>query len=352
MEPIKDARRPSRPRSRRTQLIGLGLGIAVVLATFVFVLPGIADYGAVWSVVTQLSWLQIALLVAATLLNLFTYAPPWMAVLPHLGFRRAFVLTQASTASTYIAPGGAAVGVALSYSMLRGWGFSGRSIGLAEALTGVWNQLALLGFPVVALVLLTFEKERNALLQTVALIGLAVFVAAAALFAGALSSPKLARRIGETAARVVTGALRLVRRGPVGWTGESFVRFRREALGLLRSRWKVLTLTTLAGQLAVFVVFLVSLRVLNVSSSEVSAAEAFAAWSLARLLGSLPITPGGIGVVEVGLTTVLVGFGGKNAEVVAAVLLYRFQTIVPTLLLGLVAGATWRRFKPVHVYPT
>jgi hypothetical protein len=98
-------------------------------------------------VVKQLSWLQIAALVAATLLNLVTFAPPWMIALPGLGFRRAFVLTQASTASTYIAPGGAAVGVGLAFAILRSWRFSAGSVGLATALTGIWNQLALLGFP-------------------------------------------------------------------------------------------------------------------------------------------------------------------------------------------------------------
>jgi uncharacterized membrane protein YbhN (UPF0104 family) len=39
----------------------------------------------------------------------------------------------------------------------------------------------------------------------------------------------------------------------------------------------------------------------------------------------------------------LVGFGGNNAAVVAAVLVFRFLTVVPTLVLGLVAAATWRR---------
>ena len=77
--------------------------------------------------------------------------------------------------------------------------------------------------------------------------------------------------------------------------------------------------------------------------------EAFAAWSLVRLLGSIPITPGGIGIVEVGLTTALIGFGGDNAEVVAAVLVYRFLTLVPTLVLGLVLGATWRRHQPAEL---
>jgi uncharacterized membrane protein YbhN (UPF0104 family) len=96
----------------------------------------------------------------------------------------------------------------------------------------------------------------------------------------------------------------------------------------------------------VFLVMLASIRVCGVSAHDVTFIEAFAGWSLARLLGSLPITPGGLGVVEVGLTGVLVGFGGNNADVVAAVLIYRFLTIVPTLLLGLLAGATWRRHNP------
>ena len=330
----------------------VGIGIAVVAGTFVFVLPKIANYGEVWSVVKQLSWLQIAALAAATLLNLVTFAPPWMITLPGLGFRRAFVLTQASTASTYIAPGGAAVGVGLAFAILRSWRFSAGSVGLATALTGIWNQLALLGFPAVALALLTLKQEQNGLLQSVALIGLAVFVVAIAAFTGALATPRLAHFIGRETIRLVNWVLGIFRRGPVGWTADSFVRFRNRAVGLLRHRWIALTLATLAGQLSVFVLFLVSLRVLGVSAGEVGAVEAFAAWSLTRLLGSLPITPGGLGVVEVGLTTALVGFGGANAEVVAAVLVYRFLSIVPTLVLGLIAGAMWRRFTPARPQPT
>jgi uncharacterized protein (TIRG00374 family) len=336
---------------RKRQLIAIGVGIAVVVATFIFVLPRIANYREVWAVVKELSWQQIGALLLATALNLVTFAPPWMAALPGLGFLRAFVLTQASTASTYIAPGGAAVGVGLAYAILRGWKFAGSSVGLAVAVTGIWNQFALLAFPAVSLALLTLQQEKNGLLQTVATIAFAVFVLAAAGFAAALSTPRLARLIGELAARLVNWALGLFRRGPVRWSGDSFVRFRNQAIGLLRHRWLILTLSTLAGQLSVFLLFLVSLRVLGVSAGEVGGVEAFAAWSLTRLLGSLPITPGGIGVVEVGLTTALVGFGGPNAEVVAAVLVYRFLSIVPTLIIGLIAGAMWRRLTPARPQP-
>jgi putative heme transporter len=297
-------------------------------------------------VVKDLSWPQVAALIAMTALNVATYAPPWQAALPGLSFRNAFVLSQASSASTYIAPGGPAVGVALAYGMLRSWGFPGQAVTLAAMLTGIWNQFVLLGLPSVALVLLTVVGERHPLLQTVALGGLVIFIAAAGSYAAGLSSRRLARWAGNLSARVASWALRVFRRGPVSWTGETFAAFRAQAVGLLRRRWHVLTAATLAGHLAVFLVLLTTLRVFDVSSDEVSVIEAFAAWSLVRLLGSIPITPGGLGIVELGLTTALVGFGGGNAEVVTAVLVYRFLTIVPTLLLGLLAGATWKRHRP------
>ena len=140
--------------------LGVGVAIAVVVATFAFILPKIADYRDVWGAVKGLSWKDIALLAGATILNLVTFAPPWMAALPGLRFRQAFVVTQASTASTYVAPGGVAVGMALSFAMLRAWGFVSAAVGLAVALTGVWNQLSMLAFPTLALVLLTFTGRR------------------------------------------------------------------------------------------------------------------------------------------------------------------------------------------------
>jgi uncharacterized membrane protein YbhN (UPF0104 family) len=178
---------------------------------------------------------------------------------------------------------------------------------------------------------------------------LAVFAVAVAALVAALASSRLARSVGNFAARVANWGLRLIRRNPVAWDGASLVGFRFRALGLLSRRWLWLTLATLAGQLTVFVVLVVCLRTLGVHSSQVTLTEAFAGWTFVRLLGSLPITPGGVGIVELGLTGALVGFGGPNDAVVAAVLLYRVVTVVPTLVLGIVAGALWRRLRPQPV---
>ena len=333
-------------KRNRRRLLGGGFAVAVIAAVFVFVLPRIADYREVWDVIEGLSWKDGLLLLAATVLNLATFPPAWMVALPGLRFRQAFAMTQASTALSIVSPAGAAVGMAGSYSMLRSWGFPPGPVGLAVALTGIWNQFASLTFPIVALALLTAVDEDHPALRTAALVGVVALVVVIGAFALALSSGRRANRIGDLAARLVSRAKRVVRRGPVAWSGEDLDRFRGRALDLLGRRWHLLTGATLIGHLTVFVLLLVCLRAVGVSADEVSVVEAFAAWALVRILGTLPLTPAGLGVVELGLSGALVAFGASNADAVAATLLYRALSVLPTLALGLLAAATWRSHHP------
>ncbi|MFL5933048.1 MAG: YbhN family protein [Gaiellaceae bacterium] len=337
-------RRLRKPLIKRV-LLG-AVSLAIVVATFVYFLPTIANYGEVWGVVKDLSWQRILVLLGATALNLVTFAPPWMVALPGLAFLQALTVTQASTALSIVVPGGIAAGVAGSYGILRAWGFAGRDVARAITLTGLWNQFLNLTFPIVAVFLLAITGESTAALATIAFVGVAILGVVVSGFVLILLSSRLAEDIGNVAARFASWGLAKIRRGPVSWNGASFERFRLEAGDLLERRWHLLTLTSLAGQLTVFLLLLVSLRALDVPASEVNLVEAFAAWSVARLVGSVPITPGGIGVVELALTGTLVGFGGNNAGVVASVLVYRFLTAVPTLLLGLGAAFTFRRRMP------
>jgi uncharacterized protein (TIRG00374 family) len=344
--PHETATRPRRFGTSRRRLVGVVLSVLLVVAVFVFVLPTIADYRDVIDALEGLSWQDALTLVGATVLNLATFPPSWMAALPGLGFRQAFVMSQASTALSLVSPAGAAVGMAGSYSMLRSWGFGAGAVALAVAVTGIWNQFANLAFPIVGLALLTGVDQDHPALRSTALIGLVVLVVAVGGFALALSSPRRARQIGGLAARLATRALRLLRRDPVTWNGEDLARFRARVLGLLRRRWHVLTAGTLVGHLTVFLLLVACLRAVDVSGGEVSWIEAFAAWSLVRILGALPLTPGGVGIVELGLAGALVAFGASNADAVAATLLYRSLTVLPTLALGLLAAMTWKSHHP------
>jgi putative heme transporter len=331
----------------RGKQIALGaLGLAVVVVTFAVVLPRIASYADVWEVVKELDTAWLLALGAAVVVNVVTYAPPWMVALPGLRFRQALPFTQASTALTYVAPGGGIVGMAGSYGLLRMWGFGSSDVARAVTLTGIWNQLANLLLPVLAVVLLTMEAQRNALLTTVAVIGASVFAVAVALLTLVFWSDALARGIGEVCERALNRVLHVLRRGGVEGWDERLVQFRRATVDLIRRRGAWLTLAAIVGNVTVFLVLLVSLRAVGIEAGEITWIEAFAGWSLARALQLIPLTPGGVGPVELGMTGILVGFGGANAEVVAAVLIYRAFTIVPTLLLGLATMAAWRWLGP------
>ena len=74
------------------------------------------------------------------------------------------------------------------------------------------------------------------------------------------------------------------------------------------------------------------------------------AWAIGRVISSLPLTPGGIGVVELGMIGTLVGFGAPHAHVVAAVLLYRALIVLPTLFIGAAAliGFRLTRNRPAQ----
>jgi len=333
-------------RRRRRLLVRVGLGavsVGIVVATFVYFLPTIAGYGEVWEAVRQLSWPWLLALVGVAALNVAAFAPPWQVALPGLGFVRAVELTQATTALSVVVPGGAAVGAATAYGITRRWGFGSQDVVRAVTLTSLWNQLLNLSFPIVAVFLLTITGAQTAALATVAFVGVAVLGVVVTGLVLVLLSKRLAEDLGDVASRFVSWALHKVRRGPVGWAGGNFERFRADVAGFLARRWPTLTLASLAASLMVFAVFVVSLRALEVPASQVSLVEAFAAWALVRILTSIPITPGGIGVVELAFTGALVGFGGNSVGVVAAVLVYRFLTVVPTLVVGLVASFTWRR---------
>src|SRR4051794_28980260 len=178
---LEEKRKKKRRGWKRWAMIGVS--VAVIGLTFAFVLPAIADYAQVWDVVQGMSWEWIAALIAGAALNVGTCAPEWMAALPGLSYWHGTRVTLASTAVSIVAPGGAPAGMATSFGMLKVWGFEGRPVGLAVAVTSIWNQLVILGVPVVAVAALVAQGDRNRTVELVALVALGLFCAIAVGFA-------------------------------------------------------------------------------------------------------------------------------------------------------------------------
>ena len=336
---------PVKRRRRRVKMIQLGFGVAVMVLTFAVFVPQIADYGAVWDTVRSLEAWQVALLLAVATLNVLTFAPDWMVLLPGLRFRNALEATMASTAVANVMPAGGAVSFAISWRMFREWGFEARVVARALILNGISNNLLNVAYPLIAVALLSWTGASNAFLTRAVTIGVIVFALSVGLLVAIVHSEKQAYRVGRAWDSVASFVLRPFKRGPVHGSGVAIARFREDSIDLVRRRWWAMMLCVLIGTMSVFLVLVVSLRVTGVSSSEVTLIEIFTAWSLVRLLTALPLTPGGIGITELGLVGTLTQFGGEESAVVAAVLLFRALTVLPPIIIGALVAFNWSRHE-------
>ena len=103
------------------------------------------------------------------------------------------------------------------------------------------------------------------------------------------------------------------------------------------------------SQVALFLVLLLSLRNMGVSEQDVSTAEAFAVFTFARLLSAIPITPGGVGVIDLGYIGGLSTIDRPEAaQIIAAVLIFRVLTYGIQIPLGRVTYFIWRAKTSWH----
>jgi uncharacterized protein (TIRG00374 family) len=316
--------------------------VAVVVLIF-FGLLRETDLGEVWRAIRDMTSVELLTLLGVALWNLASYWLVLVCVLPGLTIPQAGVSSLTSTAISNTAPAGAAFGIGITYAMYVSWGFQRPAVALSVLVSGVWNSFVKLGMPLLALALLLVQGDAGAGRITAALVGMAALAASVAAFALMLRSDRAAERIGAALGRLVSRLARLVRRGPMEGWGAAAVRFRAQTIDLLRHRWVVLTSVTLVSHLSLYVVLLLCLRHIGVSEDEVSWPEVLAAFSFVRLVTALPITPGGAGVVELALTAALVVAGGDQAQVVAAVLVFRGLTYLLPVPFGALTYVMWRR---------
>jgi uncharacterized membrane protein YbhN (UPF0104 family) len=186
--------------------------------------------------------------------------------------------------------------------------------------------------------------QPDALLIAAAAVGLAVLATVAAGLGLLVRSESFALRVGGALQGVLTIVCRLVRRQPPGDFPGSVLGFRRQAAALIAARGRRITATTAASHLILWLVLLACLRGVGLSQAQVPWQTSLAAFAFVRLLTALPITPGGLGITELGLVGILaVGVGpGASAQVTAAVLLYRAVTYLPPIPLGAAAYLMWQ----------
>lgn len=268
---------------------------------------------------------------------------------PGLSMRRSFVASEAYAGCSNAMLGGAAVGTGVKVAMLRCWGHHSAQVATSLAATAVapaiamWSMaLAHTGPRVLAGTADSFQTSvaAGALLALVAHIGFWWYV---------LARPGPATRAGRVVDRVLPLILRCCR-GPLRRVRpvlarvhgtEATTAVRAVGLDVVRRRGAALVATGLGSQLLLAVLLLLALR--GVGENGPGNLEVLRAFAIARVAASFVPTPGGMGVLDVGLFTALVGAGAQASSAMAALVLFRAATFAVPILTGTVALLWWRR---------
>lgn len=311
--------------------------VAVTGAMFWWVVPTLA--GAGWStiggVLATVGAPQLVVLAVVWAGGLVAHSFVLTGALPGLSRRRALTLSLTGSAVSNVAPMGGALGVATNLAMVRAWCFRETAFAAFTIVTNIWDVLAKLLLPVVALTAFVLAGHgAGHLVRTTAAVAALLLLAALATVLGALRSERAASRSVGAVVRVLRGVLR--GRGERWLQGatRSVLETRSQVLALASRTWPQLT----AG-MGLYVLLQGALLwgCLRVVGTTVPWYAVLAAFAVERLLSLAVLTPGGAGTAEAGTVAALVALGGDQLAATSGVLLYRGFIF----LLEIPVGGVW-----------
>ena len=317
------------------------IGVCLALGLLVVVLPmgtGV-PWASAWSVVAAVPALELVGLVGLWALGLLSHTITLTAALPSLTHRRALTLSLTGSAVANVLPLGGAAGIALNGRMARTWGYGADQFAAFTVITNVWDVLTKLALPltvVPAITLVTGVSMGPAFGP--ALLGSLGLALVCGIVVAVLSRASAASWIGGLLERCVLGLLRIVRSPRRVRLRPALIDLQASCSSLVRTRWMRLSLGMVLYTTLLFVLLWACLAVTGAALAPPVVLVGFA---IERLLTLAGLTPGGAGVVEVGLTGALVALGGAPASVVAGVLLYRALTYGLEIPVGGVGLAVW-----------
>jgi uncharacterized protein (TIRG00374 family) len=246
-----------------------------------------------------------------------------------------------------IVPGGAATAAALQYRMLAQGGVESTGIGAGLTAGSLLLLAALCALPVLAVPFVIAGLVVPETLLEAALLGGVLFLGLFAIGAVLMTGDRAIGAVG----RALAWVLRKLRRGENAATlPERLTAQRNRVRRRLGRRWP----EAVAGAVGRWILdFLTLLAALEAVGARPNLALALLAYVAAQLLAQVPLTPGGLGVVEAGMTATLALAGVGGAAAAAATLAYRLASYWLQLPAGLVAYTLHRhRFAGAAAEPT
>jgi len=333
---LDDTGGPPRPRRVRPLRLTLKVVAAVVVLWF-FVLPLIPGFRKAADDLREVNPWLLGLGLLLEVAALFCYSLLTMAALgegaKEISRFRLFRIQMSTKALSSIVPGGSAAGSALGYRLMTLSGVQGADAGFALATAGLGSAVMLNVILWLGLIISIPIRGVNKLYGTAAVFGIIIMGGAAALVFGLMEGAGRAERILRWTARRF--GLNEDRAGAavrqVGGRLEDLAADRQLLLRV--AMWAAANWLLDAAALWVF---------LRAFGRGMDADALIIAFGLANVFAVIPITPGGLGIVEGIYIPTLVGFGLTRSEATLGVLSYRLAQFWFPILLGGVLYASLR----------
>jgi len=328
------------PRGRPA-VVTPGRIVALLIAVFglYVVWPSLV---AVFASVDDLAHVNPVWFVVMLALEAASFFSMWWLIALCLGSRRYFLIGTsqiAGNAISKIVPGGNPVGAALQYRLLVGGGMDPTRIGTGLTAASLINVATLFAMPILSLpAILTGIVVVDRSIARGVWIGVGAFV----LLVSGGAVLLLANRPIRAAGAGLQQLMNLTRRGKprvVDLPGR-LERERDEIRSTLGAKWGHAILRS-AGN--VIFDYLALLAAVHATGANPHASLVLLAYVAGIVLGMIPITPGGLGFVEAGLTAMLVLAGVPAAQATLATLAYRMVSYWGAVAAGPVAYAFYLR---------
>ena len=329
------------PVSRPSKAKIVGRVLFLLLSAFALygLLPQLLD---VFEEIPKLRDLNPVWFIATLLLEMGSFVCQWSltrTALPQVSWFVAGTSQLVSNAVSKTVPGGAAMGAATGYRMLSVSGVNRGTAGAALAGTAIVSNGVLFALPMVAVIGSILSAPVPSDLALIAWGGALLFLM---LFAVVFTLVRFDRplwAVGRIVERVTRWIYSKIHRAG-GPTAAGLVHQRDAMVDALGSRWEM-ALAAAVGNWGLDYLALVA--ALYAVGAKPRLSLVLLAYGAAAVLSMIPITPGGLGFVEAGLTATLIAAGVNGPDALLATLAYRVVSYWLPLPAGLGASFLFRR---------
>jgi uncharacterized protein (TIRG00374 family) len=331
------------PTRRRRQIAFRVIALAVSLGVLYIFLPTLGEFFDEWPRLRDLEPLWIS---AAIVLETASFACTWWLFTIALQSKSWFAMATsqlAGNALSRVVPAGAAAGATLQYRMLAASGIDAAAAGSALTATTLLQLATLAALPAIGVLFTLGGQPIADSLRDTAWVGLVAFVILVGGCVLLAVNDRAVRFVGTAVQWVRNAVLR--KRAPLTGFPAKLLEERDQVREALGSRWWEALLATVGNRALDYFALLACLAAVG---TDPDPGLVLLAYSAAAVLALIPLTPGGLGFVEAGLTATLVLSGVSGADAVLATLAYRLVSFWLPLPAGLAAYLAFRYKERRH----